>query len=226
MFATQNLTVLYIEKDPEIRHRGSSLMRDNGLKVLEASDTTSGSELFRMNGIDISMIDLELPDNGGLKFIHYLREKDILTPVIITTDHSDKETLFEAINLDITRFLIKPCKESSLLEALQVAIKKTVNCHPIAYSKLHDGFSYDPINKAINSPAGTSCQLTKKEHLFLELLLKNKNNIVPYDVIEMLVWEGGMMTMDALRTLVRGIRKKTYTDIVSNHNGIGYRIDL
>ena len=226
MFATQNLAVLYIEKDPDIRRRGSSLMNENGLKVFESSDTTNGCELFRKNEIDIVMIDLELPEKSGLNFIRCLRGKDVLTPVIITTDHSDKETLFEAINLDITRYLIKPCKKGDLLDALQTAIKKAVNCHPITYTKLHHGFSYDPINKAINNPEGKSSQLTKKEYLFIELLLKNKNHIVPYDVIEMLVWEGNVMTMDALRTLVRGIRKKAYTDIVANHNGIGYKIDV
>jgi hypothetical protein len=42
----------------------------------------------------------------------------------------------------------------------------------------------------------------------------------------MLVWEGNVMTMDALRTLLRGIRKKAYADIISNHNGIGYKIDV
>jgi two-component system, OmpR family, response regulator VanR len=226
MFATQNLAVLYIEKDSDIRRRGSSLMNENGLKVFESSDTTNACELFRKNEIDIVMIDLELPEKSGLNFIRCLRGKDVLTPVIITTDHSDKETLFEAINLDITRYLIKPCKKGDLLDALQMAIKKAVNCHPITYTKLHQGFSYDPINKAINNPAGISSQLTKKEYLFIELLLKNKKHIVPYDVIEMLVWEGNMMTMDALRTLVRGIRKKAYSDIVSNHNGIGYKIDV
>jgi len=226
MFATENLAVLYIENDPEIRQRGSSLMRDNGLKVYETADTTNGCDLFRMHEIDVVMIDLELPDQRGLDFIRCLREKDVLTPVIITTDHSDKETLFEAINLDITRYLIKPCKKSDLLEALQLAIKKSISCHPITYSKLHHGFSYDPINKTINRPDGTENQLSKKEHLFIELLLKNKNHIVPYDVIEMFVWEGGMMSMDALRTLVRGIRKKTYTDIIFNHNGIGYRMNV
>ncbi|MDP3588223.1 MAG: response regulator [Sulfuricurvum sp.] len=226
MFATQNLAVLYIEKDADIRRRGASLMHENGLKVFESSDTTNGCELFRMNEIDIVMIDLELPEKSGLNFIRCLRAKDVLTPVVITTDHSDKETLFEAINLDITRYLIKPCKKDDLLEALQTAIKKAVNCHPITYTKLHHGFSYDPINKAISNPEGISSQLTKKEYLFIELLLKNKNHIVPYDVIEMLVWEGNVMTMDALRTLVRGIRKKTYTDILSNHNGLGYKIDV
>ncbi|MBV5348282.1 response regulator, partial [bacterium] len=206
---------MYIENDPDMLRRGASLMHENGLKVFESSDTTNCYELFRMHAIDIVMIDLELPEKSGLNFIRCLRGKDVLTPVIITTDHSDKETLFEAINLDITRYLIKPCKESQLLEALQMAIKKAVNCHPITYTKLHHGFSYDPINKAINNPEGISSQLTKKEYHFIELLLKNKNHIVPYDVIEMLVWEGNVMTMDALRTLVRGIRKKAYTDIVS-----------
>lgn len=226
MFTAQNLTTLYLEHDPEVRERGVLLMRENGLRVLESDNTTKGCDLFRMNEIDIVVIDLELPEKSGLDFIHCLREKEILTPVIITTDHTDQETLLEAINLDITRYLIKPCKECELLEALEIAIKKAVNCHPVAFSRLHNGFSYDPVNKMVNNPDGTVSQLAKKEYILIELLLKNKHQIVPYDLIEMLVWEGAMMSMDALRTLVRGIRKKTYTDIISNQNGIGYKMDL
>jgi len=225
MYASQNLTVLYIEKDHEIRQKVTHLMYDNGLRVFESDNTSTGCDLFRMNEIDIVMIDLELPEKSGLDFIRCLRGKDILTPVIITTDHSDKETLFEAINLEITRYLIKPCNKHDLLDALQMAIKKAVNCHPITFTKLQNGFSYDPINKCIISPIGEPVQLSKKEYLLIELLLKNKHQIVPYDLIEMLVWEGSMMSMDALRTLVRGIRKKIYTEIITNYNGIGYRID-
>jgi hypothetical protein len=32
------------------------------------------------------------------------------------------------------------------------------------------------------------------------------------------------MSMDALRTLIGGIRKKTYANIVLNNNGTGYKI--
>jgi DNA-binding response OmpR family regulator len=134
--------------------------------------------------------------------------------------------LFEAINLDITRYLIKPCSKADLLEALQIAIKKVVNCHPITSTTFQHGFSYDPINKAINSPDGTVSLLSKKESLFVELLLKNKMQIVPYDTIEIFVWEDKGMTMDSLRTLVRSIRKKTHIDFIINHSGIGYKIDV
>jgi DNA-binding response OmpR family regulator len=91
---------------------------------------------------------------------------------------------------------------------------------------LHDGFSYDPINKTINHPDKTPIQLSKKEYTLLEILLSKKKLIIPYEVIETLVWQDTLMSMDALRTLVRGIRKKTYPHIISNVNGIGYKIDL
>jgi DNA-binding response OmpR family regulator len=226
MFRSKNVTVLYIEHDPEVRQMSTQLMRDNGLWIFESDNTSKACDLFRMNEIDIVVIDLELPEKSGLDFIRCLREKEILTPVIITTDHTDKETLFEAINLDITRYLIKPSKKMELLNALEIAIKKAVNYHPVAFSKLQNGFSYDPINKTVNNPDGTVKQLSKKEYHLIELLLKNKHHIVPYDVIETLVWEGSMMSMEALRTLVRSIRKKTYTNIIVNHSGVGYKINL
>jgi DNA-binding response OmpR family regulator len=226
MFTTQNLAVLYIEQDPEVRKRVTQLMNENGLRVFESENTSNGCDLFRMNEIDIVMIGLELPEKSGLNFIRCLRGKDIQTPIIITTDHSDRETLLEAINLEITRYLIKPCNKHDLLDALQMAIKKAVNCHPLTFTKLNNEFSYDPVNKTINNPNGGVNKLSKKEYLLIELLLKNKHQIVPYDLIEMLVWEGSMMSMDALRTLVRGIRKKISSSIISNHNGIGYKINL
>lgn len=226
MFAAHDLTVLCIHQDNDLRQKSTELMRENGLRVFGTDNTTQGCDLFRQHGVDIVMIDLELPEQSGLNFIRCLRDKDVLTPVIITTDHTDRETLFEAINLDITRYLIKPCKDEDILDALQMAIKKAINCHPLTFSHLKDGFTYDPINKSVTKPDKTTVQLSKKEYLLIELLLKNKYHIVPYDAIEMLVRQESIMTMDALRTLIRGIRKKTYPHIIANHNGIGYKINI
>lgn len=226
MFTSQNLTVLYIEQNPSIRKKETQLMRENGLHILETDNTGNGCDLFRLNEVDILLIDQQLANNSGIEFIRCLREKDVLTPVIITTDHADENTLLEAINLDITRYLIRPCGEEDLLKALQAAVKKALNCHPLTFTRLNHGYSYDPINKIVNHPDGTNHQLSKKEYLFLELLIKNKNQIIPYDVIAIFVWQEAFMSMDALRTLVHTLRKKTYKDIVENNNGIGYKMHL
>lgn len=226
MFKSNNFTLLYIESDPKVREKNSHFIRENGLKVLETDNSTKACELFRTQPVDMILIDLQLSNENGLDFVRCLRERDVLTPVIITTTHTSKEILFDAINLNTTRYLEKPLENNDLLDALQLGVKKILNCRASAYTVLEQGFSYDPINKTINRPDETSTQLSKKEFLLLELLLNKKRLIVPYDVIESIVWQETLMSMDALRTLVRGIRKKTYSNIISNVNGIGYKINL
>lgn len=226
MFKTRNFTLLYIESDLKTREQNAHFIRGNGLKVLESDNAQKACDLFRTQKIDMILIDLQLSNENGLDFIRCLRQKDVLIPVIITSMHTDQDILMDAINLNTTRYLKKPLKNHDLLDALQLSVKKILNCHSSTYTILHDGFSYDPINKTINHPNGSSAQLSKKEYLLLELLLNKKQLIIPYDVIESLVWQDSLMSMDALRTLVRGIRKKSYPNIISNVNGIGYKIDL
>ncbi len=152
MFGRENLTVLYMENNTEIRSEVTHFMRDNGLRVFETDNSTDACSLFQKNKVDVILFNLELHQKNGLDFINSLREKDIETPVVIITDHIDSESLLEAINLDITRYLIKPVSEKQLLEALGVAIKKSMNCHPITFCQLKDGFSYDPISKCVKHP--------------------------------------------------------------------------
>lgn len=226
MFTYNKLTVLYIESNHALRKKYSSLMEDNGLKVLKTDNMTTGCDLFRTHKVDILLVDLELPNHDGLDFIRCLRNKEIYVPAIIATVKTDKNTLFDAINLEITRYLIKPFTNNALVEALHIAIKKVTHGQFTTFAELHDGFSYDPINKCVNAPDGTAIQLSKKESLLLELLIKNRKQIISYSDIEEAVWQDSIMSLDALRTLVRSIRKKTYPTIISNHNGIGYKINL
>ena len=45
-----------------------------------------------------------------------------------------------------------------------------------------------------------------------------------YEEINSNIWDGAM-TQDALRSLVKEIRKKTYKELIKNVSGIGYRVD-
>ncbi|MDP3464886.1 MAG: response regulator [Sulfuricurvum sp.] len=224
----KNLTILYIEGDSQCREQNALLMREIGLKVLETDNLESANNLFRQHKIDIILIDLNMHQKERMTFLQFLRYKDIIAPIIIIADDSDKEILLEAINLDTTRFLIKPLKKNELLHAIKIASDKLLPPFPaiLVNNELNHGFSYDPINKSIIDPTGEPVQLSKKEYLLVELLLKNKRQIIPFDEIERVVWQNSSMSMDALRTLVRAIRKKTYSDIITNYSGIGYKMDF
>lgn len=220
------MTLLYIEDNIEIREHLSRFLQKNGHKVLGANDVDGGCALFQSHPIDVVLVDLQLPRQSGMEFIRCLRGKSIQTPVIITTAHTEKEYLLDAINLDVTRYLVKPFKKSELLDALMIASTKLAHSTQGHRIELLHGFSYDMINKAFLTAEGPAQQLSKKEYLLFELLISRNRQIVPYEAIEAAVWQHSPMSIDALRTLVRGMRKKSYPDLIRNINRIGYKIEL
>lgn len=223
--ANKKLILLYIENNLKCRKTNAEFMRANGINVIETDTTKNANELFLKNNVDFIMIDLNLHQQNRMDFIRFLRQKDISVPIIITACEANKEILLDAINLDTTRYLIKPFDYDTLQEALQAASLKILNTSTLKMTELYEGFQYDPVNKCVIQPDGTSKSLTKKEYLLIELLLKNKQKTIPYEVIEAYVWGEEIASIDALRTLVYNIRKKTYPKFLINNSGIGYKID-
>ena len=67
-------------------------------------------------------------------------------------------------------------------------------------------------------------ELTKKELLFLEILIKNHKRAVKYDELNNYVWNGNM-SEDAIRSVVKELRKKISKKAIKNISGIGYQIN-
>ncbi len=82
---------------------------------------------------------------------------------------------------------------------------------------------YDILNKSLFIK-NRIIKLTKNEQLLLHLLATNRQRVVNYKEIENTIWAYEGMSMDALRSLVRVLRKKLEGDFVENISGIGYRL--
>lgn len=226
MKTKNGLNVLYIQNSSQCAIGTVPMMESNNYNVLATDCIDAACKLFSKNSIDIILVDLELDHSCGLDFIHCLREKNILTPTILTTKDIHQTPLLEVLNLEISNCLIHPYTNEELLSALHRASIKKEICHALSFTDFHMGLSYNPIEKHIVSSNGEVIKLTKKEALLIELLLQNKEYITSYEMIETVVWQDDFMSIDSLRTLIRGIRKKTYPNIITNHNSIGYKIDL
>ncbi|MEN4045694.1 MULTISPECIES: winged helix-turn-helix domain-containing protein [Sulfurimonas] len=69
-------------------------------------------------------------------------------------------------------------------------------------------------------------KLTKKESLFLKLLLLNMGQVVTFEQATNYIWnKEELITENNLRTLVWRLRNKLKTDIIKNNQGIGYFIE-
>ena len=218
-----NLLYLYNGLNYEMT---TALVESLKVNLFTADSIEAACAAFTRHPIHLLLVELKLKNGNGLDFIRHLREKGVMTPVVIVIDDTDKYDLIEAINLNVTQCLSQPYTQQDLCNALKIAAKKSDLCHPLAYTDLNFGYAYNPLNKSILTSEGESIKLCRKEALLIELLLQNSEYITSYEMIENIVWEDSFMSIESLRTLIRAIRKKTHPNIITNHNGIGYQLNV
>jgi len=218
----KNVKILYIEDEEFIRKNAIEYLGFYCNYVYEAVDGKDGYEKYKQIEPDIIICDIMMPNLSGLELIEKIRQKDKTTQIIIATARIDTEFLLKAVELHLVKYLTKPITEEKLLpvlnEALKYLKKETLNI-----INFEDNFRFDILNKTLFNNK-TIVKLTKKELLFLEICSKNSKRAVTYSELENYVWEG-YMTDDAMRSVVKELRRKLSKGSLENISGIGYKIN-
>ena len=224
MLKRSKYTLLYVEDEDFIRRIAISYLRPYFAKIYEASDGVEALEIYKEGKIDMIMTDIEMPNMDGLTLCREIRKDDKKTPIIITTAYTNTEYLLEAVTLNLIKYLVKPMEEESMFDAIRLCFEQieTQNPNIIDLSKEHklDTFNHTLIR------GDEVIKLTDSQYKFLDILLKNRGRIVSYSEIENFVWFDKIMSSDALRSLVRDVRKLIGKEKIENISKCGYRIHL
>ena len=227
--ALKHLSLLYVEDETYIRQNAVEYLSRYCHKVYEAKDGVEGLEMYERHKPDIIISDINMPRLNGLDFASKIREVDKSTPIIMATAHTQTKYLLKAVELQLIKYLIKPITSDKLNEALNIAcsILTQETQHHI---KLDAYTHYDVLNKTLFIE-DKLVKFTHNEQKLFELLINNKQRTISYEEIESTIWAYEGMSMDALRSLVRGVRKKLshenlQRDAIENVSGVGYRLIL
>jgi len=214
----KDFTILYVEDDEGIRDVNFSMFRRIFKNAYEASDGESGYELYLLHKPDIVVTDIKMPKMNGLDLAKKIRKNDQKTKIIITTAFNDEKYLLEAIELNLEKYIVKPLTKRNLFPALEKAIsgleKKLFISKDFYFDLNHSLFYFEDV----------LVKMTKKELLFLSLLVNNQDRIVAYDEIEEEVWEFETMSLKSLRTMIGCLRKKIPFNAVDNISNMGYKL--
>lgn len=218
-----NKSVLYAEDEYGIRKNIEEILNIFFQKVTAVSDGLKALYEFKTNSYDMLIFDISMPNLDGLETIKKIRKTNRKIPIIILSAHTEQEYLWKAIDLKITKYLKKPYNRRSFTEALKVAALELVDYN--LDIKLTKEYTYNPSTKTIYN-TNFFTKLSKNESTFLEYLIKNKNKIVTFDSIYGSVWGDKIPSKDALKFLVKELRKKIGKDLIKNVYGIGYILKM
>jgi CheY-like chemotaxis protein len=105
------VTILVVDDDAATRLLLRRVLRGRfACDVLEAADGVAALEMLSHADVDLVMLDLQMPQVGGLEVLRVLRgsSRGAKLPVIILTAENHSDVVHEVVALGIAAYLTKP----------------------------------------------------------------------------------------------------------------------
>ncbi len=117
--------VLIADDDPQMRRLIRGVLQRDGLEVVEAGDGLDALELVQQGGVDLVILDLDMPRLDGLGVLEELgaQVRTACLPVIVLTAHHG-ETEEKALDLGAHDYLSKPVQTRSLVARVRAVLKR------------------------------------------------------------------------------------------------------
>lgn len=214
--------ILLVEDEMIIRNNIASMLKFFFKEVYTAVDGYDGVDKYEEYLPDIVMTDLKMPVMSGFELIEELRNRSSKAYTIIVSAHTDTELLIDAIHNGVDRYIIKPVTEDELFEAFESYLKK-LDLQLPKIIELDKNIKVD-LDKHLAIVDKKEIHLNKKETELLKLLCLDESKTVTYEQIEYQIWGSDSMSLSAIRSVVRDLRKKVGNKYIVNVSGTGYRL--
>jgi len=117
-------TVLIVDDEKNIRATLARGLRLEGYRTDEAADGVAALVALEAGGIDLVLLDMQMPSLDGLGLLTTMRERGIAIPSIVLTAHGSIERAVRAVKLGALDFIEKPPSMERILLAVDNALDR------------------------------------------------------------------------------------------------------
>jgi two-component system, OmpR family, response regulator MprA len=215
--------VLIVDDNVDVR---DSLRRALGYAGYAVSTAANGAEALSavaQSPVDVIILDVLMPMLNGLDTCRALRGRGDATPVLVLTARDAVDDRVDGLEAGADDYLVKPFALKELLARVNALLRRT---QPVRDLLGYADLTLDLTTRTV-SRSGAALTLTKIEFALLELLVRNAEQVLSYDVITDRVWGyGEAPASNALQVFVALLRRKLETDglprLLHNVRGVGY----
>jgi DNA-binding NarL/FixJ family response regulator len=152
-----------------------SLLESRGIEVVgEAVNGRQAVELADQLRPDIVLMDLSMPEMGGLEAIRRLAASQPETKVVVLTASTEDDDLFEALQSGAQGYLLKDLDADSFFKLLQGALEGQPALTPELSRKILQAFSRRPQQPEREDPDALTERELEVLHLLVEGITSNR----------------------------------------------------
>lgn len=177
--------LLIIEDDDKLCQNLTIGLKESGYVVTSANSGEEGLSLIMESIPDAILLDLNLPKRDGLEILQTLRKHYSTLPIIIISARDTVDERVLGLNLGADDYLVKPFAFSELLARLQALFRRE---QQNVYQHKAADLEMDVVQRKFYR-SGQHIELTAREFDIMELLLRNKGQVVSRQTIAHDVWK-------------------------------------
>lgn len=222
--------ILYAEDEPFLSRIVCDNLISKGYEVITASDGETALVHYETASPDLCIIDIMMPLKDGYHLTEDIRKMDKNIPIIFVSAKLLDEDVVRGFKSGGNDYLRKPFSIVELLARVEALLIRFDQVWPNTGVTLWYEFGnskLDTVNQQLKTPEQIY-DLSYKEAMLLELLLKNKNIVLDRKETLMKIWgDDTIYNTNSMNVFMSHLRKMLKDDpriqIISIRN-LGYKL--
>jgi len=219
------MKILILEDESILALSMREFLEDCGYEVNCFTHSEEAYDAIYETVYDLLLLDVKVPgEKNGFEMLELLRKDGNKTPAIFITSLTDIDDLSRGYECGACDYIRKPFDLAELKLRVEQVMKLQCFSSSDESIELPFGYIYN-LKKMKLTLEGQNIPLSKTETKILELLIKQRGNVVSYEMFWEEIW-GEWIDPTNIRVQVGNLRKKLKHDFIKNIRGLGYSIDF
>ncbi len=203
----KNVSVLIIEDEPKVLAFIRQGLNELGFRTQVAQKGLEGLEKAESDDFDVIIIDLLLPQMHGLDVCRHIRKKKPKTKILMLTALGTLDDKLRGFESGADDYLVKPFDFPELVARIKSLLRRSVESENQNILQISD------MTMNLNSKevvrGGKKIDLTAKEFMLLEYLIRNQGRVVSKVEIAEKIWDAKFDSRtNVIEVYINFLRKK------------------
>jgi two-component system OmpR family response regulator len=223
----ENLKVLVVDDEPNIRDLLSASLRFQGHRVLTAANGNEAINQIVDNQPDVVLLDVMLPDISGFGVTKKIRSLGIDDPILFLTARDDTEDKVTGLTVGGDDYVTKPFSLDEIIARISAIMRRTGRDQTQSQIVVGELTINEEAHEV--SVKGQVVDLSPTEYQLLRYLATNPNRVLTKAQILDHVWEYDFNgEMGIVESYVSYLRKKldpiSSEPLIITKRGVGYML--
>jgi DNA-binding NtrC family response regulator len=173
---TPTLRILIADDEAPARYGVAKALRSPGYEILEAADGQTALDMLREQPIDLTFLDLNMPQLDGCGALRALAGQDCRAEIIVVTANDTVESAVECIRLGAADYITKPYEIERLRAvARRVAARRQLEARVANLQSTLDGqTAYGALVGGSPAMRGLFAQVDRAARASLDVLIRGE----------------------------------------------------